>query len=135
MALMWCVWIAALLRYVWCAGRSWQRLKAPSQAALADWIVLLLAPLPFSPWLEPYHFVPLFVAAILFLLTALGENVMREDRLAALAPLALMLCFVIIKIPFDVRGLGLSALLLICVVSLGCLRQRAQRRTAWQEEV
>src|SRR5262245_64985355 len=26
-----------------------------------DWVVLMLAPLPFSPWLEPYHAVPVLL--------------------------------------------------------------------------
>ncbi|MET0850004.1 MAG: hypothetical protein ABW020_02645 [Candidatus Rokuibacteriota bacterium] len=54
---LWALWLGALLWYArraLAAGRG----SAPSRAALADWTVLLLAPLPLSPWLEPYHPVP-----------------------------------------------------------------------------
>ncbi len=126
--MLWSTWVAAVLWYLWRAGRTSLGLEAPSHAALADWIVLLLAPLPFSPWLEPYHFVPLFVAAILFLTLTLNGKVMREDRLAALTALTALLLFVAIRIPFDIRGFGLGAQILICVVVLAYLRPGLQKK-------
>jgi hypothetical protein len=38
---------------IWYAARALRTfaVAAPSRAALADWTVLLVAPLPFSPWL------------------------------------------------------------------------------------
>jgi hypothetical protein len=41
---------------------------------LADWLVLLLFPLPFSPWLEPYHAVPMLTAAVLLVAVAMDQT-------------------------------------------------------------
>ena len=82
-ALVWLLrigWIALLAWYAW-RCRDCLVAKIPSRAALADWTILLLAPLPFSPWLEPYHAVPLLVAAVLCIAVALDGRMPHGDRL------------------------------------------------------
>jgi hypothetical protein len=126
--MVWSVWLAALLWYAWRCHRSTGPLVAPSRAALADWIVLLLAPLPFSPWLEPYHCVVLFVGALLCVTIALDENAIFGDRMASLAALATLLIFLAVKVPFSVRGLGLTAQLIVFLLVLAYLRPRLRRK-------
>ncbi len=131
-ALVWtlrAIWVAALAWYAW---RCRHRLLAgiPSRAALADWTVLLIAPLPFSPWLEPYHAIPLLVAGVLLIAIALDDQVERRDRLTALAALAVMAFFLVIRVPFAVRGLGMLAQFLVLTAVLGLLRPRLARSPA-----
>jgi hypothetical protein len=100
--------------------------QVPSRAALADWIVLLLAPLPFSPWLEPYHSIPLLVGAVLCLVLLLDHTVARQDRLAALTAIATLLMFILFKVPFTVRGFGFGTQFLILVLVLAYVRPHLQ---------
>ena len=120
------IWIASL---AWYARRCRHRLFAdiPSRAALADWTVLLIAPLPFSPWLEPYHAIPLLIGAVLMIAIALDDQVERRDRLVAVAALAIMALFLAIRVPFAVRGLGMLAQFLVLTGALGLLRPRLAR--------
>jgi hypothetical protein len=118
------IWVAVLLWYAWRCHSGGFRVAAPSRAALADWVVLLLAPLPFSPWLEPYHCVGMFVAVLMCAVVALDDNVQRGDRIAALVAAATPLLFMIVKVPFAVRGFGLLAQFLVFVIVLGYLRPR-----------
>ena len=131
-ALVWtlrAIWVAALAWYAW---RCRHHLLAgiPSRAALADWTVLLIAPLPFSPWLEPYHAIPLLVGAVLLIAIALDEQIERRDRLTVLAALAIMALFLVIRVPFAVRGLGMLAQFLVLTTALGLLRPRLARSPA-----
>ena len=84
----------------------------------------MLTPLPFSPWLEPYHAVPLLVGALLCAVIALDEGQVRSNRIAAFAAAAMLLLFIVFKIPFGIRGFGLAAQFLILVLALGYLRPR-----------
>ena len=93
------VWAAALAWYAWRAGRA-GRVGIPSRAALADWTVLLLAPLPFSPWLEPYHAIPLLPGAILCVIIVLDERVAAKDRIIALAALLALALAALVITPF-----------------------------------
>lgn len=119
-------WVVALLWYAW---RCRQALHAaiPSRAALADWTVLLLAPLPFSPWLEPYHAVPMLVAATLCTTIALDRLNPGRDRLLALTVLGTLGLFLAVRVPFGVRGLGLLTQFLVIAVVLGLMRPRLPR--------
>jgi hypothetical protein len=120
------VWVAALLWYAWrCRGCLLAAL--PSRAALADWVVLLIAPLPFSPWLEPYHAIPILVGTVLFSAIALDNRAGRGDRRIAVAGLAMLALFLVVRLPFDIRGLELLAQFLILVGTLGMLRPRLPR--------
>ena len=118
------VWVAALAWYAWrcrpLAGHS----TVPSRAALADWTVLLLAPLPASPWLEPYHSVPLLLAASIALVIALDETMSGADRLAASTMLATSVLWLVCHVPFAVRGLQVEGEFLIVVLALGYVRPR-----------
>ena len=58
------LWGAALAWYAWRAF-AWGASAFRRAPRWSDWTVLLLAPLPFSPWLEPYHAIPLLPGAML----------------------------------------------------------------------
>jgi len=118
---LWIVWIATLAWYAW-RWRNAFPVAAPSRGALADWVVMLLAPLPFSPWLEPYHMVPILIGALFCSLVALDVRVARTERVAALGALAIVLVFRIIYVPFPVRGFGLFAQLTALVLAIGFIR-------------
>ncbi len=120
------LWIAVLAWYAWRCRRGFFA-DLPSRAALADWIVLLIAPLPFSPWLEPYHAIPLLVAAVLCTTIALDGCAENRDRWAALTALVVLALFLLIRVPFPVRGLGLLAQFIAIVAVLGFLRPRLPR--------
>ena len=120
------IWLAALLGYAWRCRRCLLA-AVPSRAALADWTVLLIAPLPFSPWLEPYHAIPLLVGAVLLSAIVVDVQVERRDRLAALAALAALALFLMVRVPFAVRGLQVLAQFLILTAILGWLRPRLAR--------
>jgi hypothetical protein len=120
------IWIAALVWYAW-RCRNCLLAGIPSRAALADWTVLLLAPLPFIPWLEPYHAIPLLVAAVLFVAIALDEDAERRDRVTALAAIATLALFLVVRVPFEVRGLGVLAQFLAVTAVLGLLRPQLSR--------
>ena len=124
---LWAIWMAALLLYAWRCRSSFP-VGAPSRAGLADWIVLLLAPLPFSPWLEPYHGIPLFVGALLCVVLLFDETLLHCDRLAALTATAMLLLFIVFRVPFEVRGFGLGAQFLLMVLVLAYLRPRLDGR-------
>ena len=90
--------------------------------------MLLLGPLPFSPWLEPYHGIPVFVGTLLCVAVALDQNVRRGDRVAALAAPATLLLFIVFKVPFGIRGFGLGAQFLVFVLVLAYLRPRLESK-------
>src|SRR5262249_32469869 len=76
-------WLCMLAIYglaVWRTGRSWSW-----RSVWADWSVLLLAPLPFSPWLEPYHAVALIPGFLLCVVVAADSTQGRTVRAAAAA--------------------------------------------------
>ena len=127
--MLWSVWAAALAWYAWRAGRA-GRVGIPSRAALADWTVLLLAPLPFSPWLEPYHAIPLLPGAILCVIIVLDERGAAKDRIIALAALLALALMAFVIAPFPLRGLRLLAQLLALTVALGLLRPQLLNGTS-----
>lgn len=123
-------WVALLLWYAW-RCRHTLAATIPSRAALADWTVLMLAPLPFSPWLEPYHAIPVLVGAVLCITISMDRTVDRLDRLAACVAMATPVLFLtIIRVPFSVRGLGVFAQLLVMTAMLGLLRPKLARKPA-----
>lgn len=123
------VWAAALLWYAW-RCRHCLLAAVPSRAALADWTVLLLAPLPFSPWLEPYHAIPLLVGAVLCVAIALDSDSPRRERRLALTVLGTLGLFLVVRVPFGVRGLGLLAQFLVMTAILGLMRPTLPRAAA-----
>ena len=131
-ALLWLargLWIAVLAWYAWRCRRHFFA-ALPSRAALADWTVLLIAPLPFSPWLEPYHAIPLLVGTVLCSAIALDASAESRDRWTALTALAALALFLAIKVPFPVRGLALLAQFMVMTAVLGLLRPRLARLPA-----
>jgi hypothetical protein len=120
---MWTMWIAAIVWYSRRAARSYP-VAIPSRAALADWTVMLLAPLPFSPWLEPYHAVPMVPGAILFVLVALDNGVSASDRRITAAALLALGLTRMADLPFAARGIVLLMQFLVVTVGLGLLRPR-----------
>jgi hypothetical protein len=123
----WAIWTGALLWYGARAMRYPDLRPLPSRAALADWTVLMLAPLPFSPWLEPYHAVSVLPGTILCLAVALDWREGSRERAAAAAALLALLVIHVVHVPFDIRGLGVLAQFLILVVVLGVLRPSLAR--------
>jgi hypothetical protein len=79
------VWVALVLTYLAIAAR---RPTDDGKARLADTCVLLLAPLPFSPWFAPYHAIVLVPAFML--LIALVAREMEPLWLRLMAGAALL---------------------------------------------
>src|SRR5262245_18988695 len=126
LAVAWSAWAAMVAWYLFRVHRD-RHAMGTSRATLADWTVLLLAPWPFSPWLEPYHAVPLLPAAILFAAVALDPSTAASDRRTALGAIALLMCIRImtgIFPPWSLRGFTLLASCMIVVLGLGLLRPR-----------
>ena len=123
LGLLWSIWFAAL---AWYAARAWNggHVTAPSRAALADWTILMLAPLPFSPWLEPYHGVPVVPGTILCLVVALDKQATGHDRIAVAAALSVLLAMHAVRLPVPVRGLPLLVQFLVLTIALGLVRPR-----------
>jgi len=130
---MWTIWIAAIVWYSRRAVRSYPT-SVPSRAALADWTVLLLAPLPFSPWLEPYHAVPMVPGAILCVVIALDDGVSAADRRIAAAALLALGLTRMAELPFAMRGIVLLTQFLVVTVGLGLLRPRLSANAAREPE-
>jgi hypothetical protein len=141
------VWVLALFWAVWALSLAWylrrvlhvRRGLQASLASLADWTVLMLAPLPFSPWLEPYHAVPLLPGAILCTVVAFDPLIGAFDRRVAFGTI-LLLIFVrmFYKIwPFSLRGILLFTTFEVLVLGLGLLRPRlvSSARTDWNTDV
>jgi hypothetical protein len=97
---------------------------APSRAALADWTVLMLAPLPFSPWLEPYHGVPVVPGTILCLVVAPDTRATEPDRIIVAAALSVLLAMHAVRIPLPIRGLQLLVQFLVLIIAFGLVRPR-----------
>ena len=126
---LWASWLIAL---GWYARRAQigGRVAAPSRAALADWTVLMLAPLPFSPWLEPYHTVPILPGAILCLANSLDECQTNRGRIISVSALLALPAVAPVALPWRIRGLGLLAQFLILVATFGLLRPGWGQRRA-----
>ncbi len=127
----WIIWIGALVWYGARVMRYPDLTPLPSRAALADWTILMLAPLPFSPWLEPYHAVPVLPGTILCLAMALDWREGSRKRAAAAAALLGLLVIHALHVRFDVRGLGVLAQFLILVIVFGLLRPSLARPPVW----
>ncbi len=115
------VWLAVLAWYAWRALQAPSH-PVPSRMLLADWIVLLLAPLPLSPWLEPYHAVALTAAALLSAAIALDRKTATHARTLACVLLAIICLSRMVNLSFALRGLILYVQFLSCVVIFGLLR-------------
>ncbi len=128
-------WGVTALQVIWTAVVGWYGWRAlrepgdpaPSRAALADWTVLLLAPLPFNPWLEPYHAVPVVVAVMLCLVVVADERLDARTRGLALVPLVVSPLLRLSGAPFEFRGLSLYVQFLVLVASLGAIRSALVR--------
>jgi len=97
-------WFACLAFYAyraWWPGQTGER----PRSILADWSVLLLAPLPFSPWLEVYHAVALMVPCVVCLLAASDQSLGKPVRVAAVGACIGIVAVVKAPAPFEIRGL------------------------------
>ena len=120
-------WIGLLALYAWrslVGGRS----EAPSRAALADWTILTLAPLPMSPWLEPYHLVPMISGQILCGLLALDQHAPARDRRLSGGLLATLFLSQFIGLPFTMRGFLVFGRAAVLVLTLAILRPGLDKR-------
>jgi Glycosyltransferase family 87 len=120
---LWAVWLAALLIYA-VRARKPEAVAVPSRATLADWTVLLLAPLPFSPWLEPYHAVPLVVGASLLLAILIDDRLATRQGATALAAVLGLGIIRLAPIPFTMRGLALLASFMVLIGTLAIVRRK-----------
>jgi hypothetical protein len=114
------IWISVLAVYGY---RAWRRpaSEAAWRATLADWFVLLVAPLPFSTWLEPYHAVALIPGFVLCMVLALDRNLSVGARSAMVLACVASAAVKELPIPFEMRGLIFTTqfafvILALCVV-------------------
>ncbi len=92
-------------------------------ARLADVCVLLLAPLPFSPWFQPYHAVVLLPAYVLLLTVAATETEPRGIRVAAgMALLGSQILYYSFR-SWEFRGAVFLAIFLTVTITLGAVRR------------
>lgn len=111
------VWVCVLAVYGY---RAWRRRASDGmwRATLADWFVLLVAPLPFSTWLEPYHAVALIPGFVLCMVLALDRSLGTGARsmlvLACLASAAVKE----LPIPFEMRGLVFTVQFTLVILAL-----------------
>jgi Glycosyltransferase family 87 len=121
--LLWAVWPAALACYARQAAKAGLP-DVPSRAALADWVVLLLAPLPLNPWLEPYHAIPIVPGVLLLVVVALDRRPRQADLRIALTALAAIGISRLLGLPFALRGLLIYGQFLVLLAALAALRAR-----------
>ncbi len=115
------IWIVVLALYGY---RAWRHPASDSawQATLADWFVLLVAPLPFSTWLEPYHAVVLIPGFVLCIVLALDRKL--AVRIRAAMVLACVASAAVKELPFsfEVRGLVFTAQFAFVILALCMVR-------------
>jgi hypothetical protein len=114
-------WIGVLAVFGYRAWRFPSSHQA-GRATLADWFVLLVAPLPFSPWLEPYHAVALIPGFVLCMLLVLDQNLRVRTRLLVL--LACIAAALVKEAPlsFAMRGLVFTAQFSFLILALSMAR-------------
>jgi hypothetical protein len=114
-------WVAILAVYGY---RAWRRPASDGagRATLADWFMLLVAPLPFSPWFEPYHAVALIPGFVLCMLLALDQG--QSLRARSVMVLACIACAVVKELPiaFALRGLVFTAQFAFVILALSMVR-------------
>jgi Glycosyltransferase family 87 len=121
-------WIAVLAVYAYRARRR-PASEGTSRATLADWFVLLVAPLPFSPWLEPYHAVALIPGFVLCMLLVLDRS--QGVRTRAVMLLACFASAVIKELPigFGMRGLVFTVQFSFVILALSVVRPALNAQT------
>ena len=87
-------------------------------------LLLLLAPLPLSPWLEPYHAVPLIVGASLLLAILIDDRLATGQGAIALTAVLGLGMIRLAPIPFAMRGIALLASFLVMIGALAALRPK-----------
>ena len=115
------VWVAVLAVYSY---RAWRRppCKQRWRATLADWFVLLVAPLPFSPWFEPYHAVAVIPGFVLCMLFAADRT--QNLRARSIMVLACIASAVVKELPiaFEMRGLVFMTQFMFVILALSTVR-------------
>jgi hypothetical protein len=117
------VWLCTLGGY---AARAWLSRPTPvcSRITLADWSIMLLAPLPFSPWLEPYHAVVEIPAFILCMLIISDDDQSRRDPLIVASVCAIILISKGIPTPFEARGIKVLLESMLLTATFAWIRPR-----------
>jgi Glycosyltransferase family 87 len=110
----------------WYAYRAWWRRPMPAswRQRLADWSVLLVVPLPFSPWLEPYHAVVLLPGSVLCIVLALDASARIADRLTAVIACIGILAVKLLPISFEARGAVFLTQFVFVTVALAIIHPR-----------
>ena len=114
-------WIVVLAVYGY---RAWRRPASDGawRATLADWFVLLVAPLPFSTWFEPYHAVALIPGFVLCILLALDSSLSIGTRWTMLLACIGSAVVKELPIPFQMRGLIFTAQFTFVILALCTIR-------------
>jgi hypothetical protein len=118
-------WLALLAGYVLVRHRGG---RAGPIVTPSDAVVLMLAPLPFSPILQPPHGAPLLLGAIILIGAAFDAG--RPARLRVALGLAAAFGFVLGKIfpDFAVRGAVTFAIYAVQIAGLTLLQLAVSRR-------
>jgi hypothetical protein len=122
-------WVGILAVY---AYRAWRcpGAVAVSRATLADWFVLLVAPLPFSTWFEPYHAVALIPGFVLCMVLALDRNLSTAARSAMVLACVASAAVKELPIPFEMRGLIFTAQFAFVILALCSVRPALNAKLA-----
>ncbi len=123
-------WLLLLLQATWIVVlavygyRAWRHPTSGAawHATLADWFVLLVAPLPSSTWFEPYHAVALIPGFVLCMVFALDRGVSVAVRLMFVLACVASAAVKELPIPFEMRGLVFTAQFTFVVLSLSVIR-------------
>ncbi len=100
----------------WYGYRLWRQPASSWRETLMDWSILLLVPLPFSPWLEPYHAVVLVPGCTLCVVMASDPLELPAVRsLAAMAGVAILVAGFL---PAVIGSRGLAFLIQFAVLTL-----------------
>ena len=121
------VWVVVVCGYFVIATRA-RPADADSRARLADVIVILLAPLPFSSYFAPYHAVPLLPAYVLLLSAAVDVAAPRWLRFGTGSAIVLAQLAYYSNREWQFRGATYLACFMIVTLGLGALRWASAQR-------
>jgi hypothetical protein len=125
--LVWGVLVAGYFASTW--RRETEENRQPL-ALLLDLSLLLLCPLPASPFLQPHHPVPLLVPAVCLVWAALDAGFPTRVRLMAGGTVGLGFCLTRLGPGYPLRGVGVMLTLLAYLGGIWMLRLAASRRVA-----
>jgi hypothetical protein len=120
-------WILLVIGYFVLAGRP-HRSDGSDIARFADVCIALLAPLPLSTWLEPYHGVIMLPPYVLLLTALFRYEWSSSTRLLAAAALSGPIIANIATRRLEMRGLGFLLCVCLILVGLTAVRRASMQR-------